>query len=515
MPFDQREQANDNGVRGAGVNSFVVVLPKALQVGEEIILHVVYSGSAISQYARVSFVQEHDAWYPSHGEDDRALFNLAFHYPTDHTLVATGEKLKHWDESGLRHSTWRSEGESSLAGFSIGQFDLVTSETESVPVDVCAYGDLEPVAREVAHRRAFQHQTGFERVPPVLRPHTSIEGPPQPPDNTAFTAKMLAGDVLSEVSAAVGYFAGILGPYPYKRLTVSPIPADSSQGWPALIYVSVLSFLDSDQRSKLGLVSESDFAAMEFVRNQEIARQWVSSVAWRSYHDQWLSQGLANYVAAMYLGRKYGNSAAHETLLREARLRLLDRETGGKTKESAGAIWLGTRLASSMNRDGYIGTVYDKGLWVIHMLRMLMRNENEDPDEPFLKALREFFDAYKGRPATMWDFKRVFEKHMTSGPNLRGDRKLDWFFDQWVLASGIPKYELNYAIQETRAGFVIEGSIKQSDVDDSFVMTVPVYADDIFLGRVLVGSQDGAFRFTVRSKPSNVLIDPGATILAQ
>jgi aminopeptidase N len=149
------------------------------------------------------------------------------------------------------------------------------------------------------------------------------------------------------------------------------------------------------------------------------------------------------------------------------------------------------------------------------MLRMMMRSEGKNPDENFLAMIREFLNEYDGKNASTGDLKRIAEKHMTKAMDVQGDKKLDWFFDEWVLGTGIPSYTLDYKIQPGPKGFVIQGSIKQAGVDDDFIMPIPVYADDQLLGRVVVGSEAGTFRFEVKSKPAKVLVDPQLTVLTQ
>ncbi|MBP9583572.1 MAG: hypothetical protein KBE38_15530, partial [Ignavibacterium sp.] len=63
-------------------------------------------------------------------------------------------------------------------------------------------------------------------------------------------------------------------------------------------------------------------------------------------------------------------------------------------------------------------TVYDKGAWVLHMLRY------EIGDSAFFKSLHEYYDLYKYSNASVEDFKNICEN--VSSMNLNK------FFDQWV-----------------------------------------------------------------------------------
>jgi aminopeptidase N len=279
------------------------------------------------------------------------------------------------------------------------------------------------------------------------------------------------------------------------------------------VYLSTLSFFDREQRVKLGWSSDDDFISTELVRAHEIAHQWFGNkVGWQSYHDQWISEGFSNYVAAMFIENKYPRTTRMRQILDNARMRLSE-GTGGGTYESIGPLWLGQRLSSSISPDGYSVTVYSKGTWVAHMLRTLMQGEGKNPDEAFSKMVREFLQTFDGKDASTFDLKRVAEKYMTKSMDLRGDGKLDWFFDEWVFDTGIPSYQISYKVDPARDGFIVQGNIKQTGVPDGFVMPVPVYADGTFLGRVVVSDEGGEFRFALKTKPTNVSLDPQGTIL--
>jgi hypothetical protein len=202
-----------------------------------------------------------------------------------------------------------------------------------------------------------------------------------------------------------------------------------------------------------------------------------------SYHDQWLFEALPRYLDAMKL-------EAVPKVLQDTREDL-------KPIESAGPIWLGPRLASSVTPAGY-RAVFDKGLWVIHMLRAMLGMK-------FQPMLTEFVNTYNGKAASTWDFKHLAEKY--------ADSKLDWFFDEWVFGTGVPVYSLDYKIQASGNAFVVEGTVKQSGVPGGFTMPVPVYADSEFLGRVQASEGEGEFRFRVTKKPERVLIDPHNEVL--
>jgi hypothetical protein len=221
------------------------------------------------------------------------------------------------------------------------------------------------------------------------------------------------------------------------------------------------------------------------------------NVAPASYHDQWLVEGLSRYLAAMSADANDPNRTQVQKLLKDARDEL-------KPVESAGPIWLGRRLGSTLTPSGY-RAVYAKGVWIVHMIRMMLRQDGPNPDAKFLAMLEEFVEAYRDKAASTWDFKSVAEKYAS--------RKLDWFFDQWVFATGLPSYSTEHKIEASGNEFTIQGKVEQTGVPDGFTMPVPIFADGQYLGTVQVGDSEGQFKFRVSNKPALLTVDPEMTIL--
>ena len=71
--------------------------------------------------------------------------------------------------------------------------------------------------------------------------------------------------------------------------------------------------------------------------------------------------------------------------------------------------------------------VYQKGGWVLHMLR------NEVGTANFWTAIREYYRRHRDGSASTADLRAVFEQ--VSGS------QLDWFFTQWLTRPGVPKID--------------------------------------------------------------------------
>jgi Peptidase family M1 domain len=513
VPFFQHVDMTAEEIRRTGINTVVVVLPEPTRAGQDVTLKFTYTGDVIEKRGSgIFYVGERGLWYPNSGTEDPATFNLTFHFPSKYSLVATGKRMKEWEDSGLRHSTWVSEREFPVAGFNLGDFTSISDSSGPIPISVSVYNDVETIYQEVAEQRAVQKQLAIRAAAAALgrRGQPLSDNPSVAADPDLFSTRDLAESVLEGVKDTVSFFVEEFGPFPYSHLTVSQFPVNYSQGWPTLLYVSTLSFFTAEQRQKLGLSSESDFMFTELVRAHEVAHQWFGNkVGWNTYHDQWISEAFSNYAGAMYIEHKYQDGTRLKAILDEGRRRLLEHAPDGTVVDELGPIWLGQRLSTSAAPNGYAEITYWKGPWILHMLRMMMG------DDAFRSMARDFLDSFDGKLASTWDLKSVAEKHMTKSMDPRGDGKLDWFFDEWVRGTGIPTYSINSRIQPSpKGGFIVEGRVTQSGVPDDFMMPVPVYGDDQLMGRVLVSQEDGSFHFETKIRPERILLDPYQTILS-
>jgi hypothetical protein len=105
--------------------------------------------------------------------------------------------------------------------------------------------------------------------------------------------------------------------------------------------------------------------------------------------------------------------------------------------------------------------------------------------------------------------------------DLAGDKRMDWFFFQWVYGTEIPRYRLDYTLTPQEDGkCLLTGTVTQSDVSPGFRMLVPVYLDFdgklMRLGEVGVmgSSTSQEFKVMLPKKPRRVLINANYDVLA-
>jgi aminopeptidase N len=324
----------------------------------------------------------------------------------------------------------------------------------------------------------------------------------------------LLQSVAESAAQALAYFESLFGPFPYSRLAISQIPGNFGQGWPELVYLPTLSFLRKSERYELGLPEKAEDLLGHGMVAHEIAHQWWGNLlGCKTYHDQWLSEGLATYSAALDLSRQNDGDRRFHELLRGYKLDLLSKGKSGMINEASGPIWLGERLSNSLTPDGYNTIVYKKACWVLHMLRGLMRDPSTGSDERFFRLLRDFVATYQGVEVSTEDFVRHTEKYMTRASDLEHNRRLDWFFNEWVYETGVPTYKLESSVKQlSPKRFLVQGTITQSGVSPDFEMLVPVVAEvgkekKASLGSVAVSEDGGRFKFTTTVRPKRLAID--------
>jgi hypothetical protein len=549
VTFFQNPSLEESEAAERGNDLVVVVLPSTHHVGEKYRLDFTYRGNVIGNVGNgVLFVGAHGSWYPNRGPAPQSPYDLTFRYPDRLSLVATGRLVTEDSSGGWKNSHWVSDGAFPVAGFNLGAYDRVTRKVGSTSVEVYAARGAESSLEQ----RHAAHQPPDHVVTQNLGGSVRVDVLPKVAQPLKPAA--LVDRVAQHAADTVGLFEMLFGPFPYPRLAISQIPGDFGQGWPELVYLPTLSFLPSETRSEMGFDTKSEELQNRLFLAHEIAHQWWGNeVGWKTYHDQWLSEGFATYAAALDLAREKDGNRSFRALLQTYRDDLLAKNKDGNTVESGGPIWLGERLTTSLNPTGYNSIVYDKACWVLHMLRTMMRDSSPEGEargnpprpsgpsrasgrrassagaaassslpadasavtieanERFFKMLRGFVVAYRDQTPSTEEFAWFAAKYMNPAMDLDHNGRLDWFFDDWVRGTGIPTYKIEVTVRPAANRFVAEGTIQPTNVRPEFEMLVPVVAQSgkvkTLLGEVPVTDAGGRFKFVTSSKPSHVTID--------
>ncbi len=492
-------------IRGEVNQSFLVIPAKPLEAGREYEVEFKHSGMVVSDAGNgVYFVGARGSWYPNRFPGF-ARYDLTFRYPLDLDLVAAGRPLQQTVEGEERVARFRIDTPVRMAGFNLGRYEHRSISKGGYTVDVYANRGVEA---------ALQAQKRIVVVPPPQI------GPPGDrrwtvdlaPFPTQDPRKMRPAEHLeqlaTEIAGALEFMAAHFGPPVLKTLTVSPIPGTFGQGFPGLVYLSTLAYLDPKFRPANVQTEMQQLFYSDILYAHETAHQWWGNVvAAASNEDDWLMEALANYTALLYLERRKDSKAVDEVLT-DYRSHLLAKSEGGHTIESAGPIIWGTRLISSRTPNAWHVITYEKGSWIMHMLRRRIG------DDQFLDMLGKLRSRYEFGTVTTEQFRELAAEFL---PPKAPDPKLEAFFDQWVYSTGIPSIRMTHSVQGKGAQMRVTGNVIQSDAPEDFGILVPIEIQFpkgkplVHWVRTLNGS--APFSVAVKQAPSKVVLDPENSVL--
>ena len=222
----------------------------------------------------------------------------------------------------------------------------------------------------------------------------------------------------TQVEEIMRFYSTLVGEAPFPSMTIalveSELPGGHSPGYFAVLNDPVPT---GNQTWRGDPASFDGFP--EFFLAHELAHQWWGqALGWKNYHEQWLSEGFAQYFAALY-GRQARGDRVFGDMLKQFRRWSL-------SQSEQGPVHLGYRLGHiKTDLRVYRAIVYNKGAAVLHMLRRLLG------DEAFFAGLRRFYDDRRFQKAGTDDLERALEAE--SG------RTLDRFFERWIYGTDIPR----------------------------------------------------------------------------
>jgi hypothetical protein len=433
---------------------------------------------------------------------------VTFRYPKGLDLVVAGESAGDSSEGDWNIVRRRLPTPVRFLGFNLGDYEHVSLARGPYRIEVYANKRAEPGLQPSSELTVTVAPPGWDPLlirnrggVPVIADSRRTQLPPSPPARLK--------ELASEVDGAFEFMAANFGPAPVRTLTVSPIPGTFGQGFPGLVYLSTVSYLRPEARPAYskGAVQETFFS--DILLAHEVAHQWWGNVvAPAGDPDTWLMEALANYSALLYLEKRKGPKAL-EDVLAEYRKRLLSQASEGRTLESMGPIIWGLRLSSSLAPGAWRTITYEKGSWVMHMLRGRLG------DQRFLAMLGEMLKRYRQSTLTTAEFRALAAQFSPPGSP---DPNLETFFENWVYSTGIPELKLNSVLQGKAPALKLNITVQQSGVDDSFSVFVPVEVQVRGAKPVTywlrTDSEPVVLTVPLKQAPLAVVLDPAGTILA-
>src|SRR5579862_220098 len=448
-----------------------VILPESTSAGKQYKLKIAYEEDSTRESRVIHqegsglyFVGARTSWYPSFGAfDDRTHFFLNFKSPKNHDFVATGRSLSSEKNGQDLETSWESEIPYSVAGFNYGDFVKKSESGKDLTVTVYAGRDIPDELKGLSHAidmaEIAQGPGGSHNIEGELG---IMRG--------GFNTTGMAGSAAATSYSAFKLFEYYFGLLPFKTVSVTEQPVGFfGQSWPTLIFLPYMSLLDDTTRHSLHLQDRAE--GQEFFKTvavHEMSHQWWGHmVGWKTYHDQWLSEGFADFSAALFIRKT--DPKKFKSFWDLKRTHLLSNNGSGHTPVEAGPLWLNFQTNSYLEGRNSTYLIYEKGAYVLEMLRTLLEDvKSQEPDARFISMMRDFISTYAARNPSTQDFKRIVDKHF--GENM------DRFFNEWVYGTEIPHYDFNYELKSGDKGqTIMHVVLTQSEVSDSFYMRVPVY----------------------------------------
>jgi hypothetical protein len=460
---------------------FTVILPSAMGKNHSFTLEIALSGEFMFESQTVGetyFPLRTTTWFPRHGYLQRSVFVVQFQHRKRDTVASVGTIIRDEEIPGFkdrRVTEFRLDHAIALISFGVGSYEI--------------HKDFAKMENGTSLPVEFYSMPG--RV-----------------------AAIKEDFILAELNNCVRYFSVLFGDYPYPVFRGAFHPFGYGQGFPTTL-----------------MIPGADRATMytyQFIAHETAHQWWGDSVLWRSYRDQWLSEGFAEYSGLLYTQMRDRTSSEHELIERARRSLSLPPATlsgvGKGHLADVGPLVMGHRLNTRETGGAYTALIYSKGALVLRMLHFLFTDPQTGDGKPFFNMMRDFVRQYANHTASTDDFFAVVNAHVgeTALARKYGYKNLNWFYRQWVLQAYLPSYRFTYALEDQSDGSVLlSGNLLQDGVPDSeqwfmpLPLTVTLSKGSQGIIPVAVRGKESPIKVRLPSRPQKIELDPQLWILSE
>ncbi|MCZ6688323.1 MAG: M1 family aminopeptidase [Planctomycetota bacterium] len=295
-------------------------------------------------------------------------------------------------------------------------------------------------------------------------------------------------EILRVAVDVVDFYEATFGAFPFEGISIAQVtPEEGIAGvsLPSLVLLSSLIFEGETSYDKLAKSLESAIGAVLVA--DEISHQYnFYSVAFPNA----LAEGLAQYTDTLFAEHVAGIDVlpVHVEQYRQIYL-------GSISTEADAPI-----MAEEATESGaYMGIVFSKGAFVVHMLRRLVG------DEEFFAGLKKTFTDLRGKKSSLDDFRAAFES--VSGKDLK------WFFDQWYHRAGYPRLRIEQRFLSDSSELEIE--IEQIQEGEPYRLPLVIRLGPGRTEELFVDTRRKTARFKVADDSVRATVDNAADLLAE
>jgi aminopeptidase N len=433
----------------------LVELGRSMDAGDTAVVRVVYGGAPedglifkSNVYGRPTVFADNwpnraRYWFP--GVDhpsDKATVEFRVRAPQEWRVVAVGELREVIDaEDGTRLWVWATDRPIPVYTMVLGAGALVERELGTSGCDVesspCVTVTQWTYAEDEEHLLRL-----FRRAPEI-----------------------------------VAFFDSLVGPFPYEKLAL----VQSSTRFGGMENSSAI-FLTE----RVGRMESADGLLAH-----EIAHQWFGdAVTEREWPHVWLSEGFATYFTSVFFEQVDGAEAGAASRARTEGSYLRSNAVARPLIEAEPENLFRVLSANS----------YDKGAWVLHMLRATVG------DEAFFAGIRRYYSDHLHGTALSADLREIMEE--TSG------KDLGWFFEQWLYRPGYPQVRVDYSWDAGEKKVRVQVRQVQDWGAFRFPLDLQAEGEGYSLRRTFeVRDRESSFEWELPSAPQRVDADPDNDIL--
>lgn len=283
----------------------------------------------------------------------------------------------------------------------------------------------------------------------------------------------------ANTGAMIDFYAEIFGEYPFDHYGMAM--AHIFNGWGAMEHQSVTTYGDNLVTGDL---------QFEYIVAHELAHQyWGDCLSPLTFDDIWLNEGFATYSEALDIEARYDTLDGYM-------VHLADKYFWEDQNSLRYPIY------APPPEKLFGSAVYNKGAWVLHMLRHVMG------DEQFFEGMQNYFEEYKYGNVITAEHQSIMEAAYGGS--------LDWYYQEWVYDQGYPEYDYEWDIATTDESLISVWITQNQSNAPIFTMPIELFfSDGLTDTTVLVWNDQAyqAFDISLEFSPMTLEFDPGNYIL--